>query len=349
MTRIKFLGDMLKSVFGVKYIIFDEVSSSTVTYEKGGNFLKDCTYTSTYKEKAQQLFGKLLDERINKILFKKDKYSKPQPIDKYREKAKTFIFGIKIFNNVDSEYLNVIKENITITMVNRIYQDIIIEEVFNIGDKKGFEERKNDNFDESVDNIGKSIFEFIRRELPKIISRKYETDLLKHLTQNYPVFSKLQLDEKNKLVFDDVEMIKKFIENSKKIPLSTFGLEFVDTLSIREETLIRNGKLATYIDKSIMNAVDFELLTSVITDLYHYSECYPQVFSEKEVETLTNTAIRTYNHFYGKNHVVYSGKVNSQHWDMHQHLIEYLFMLQLVMKSKQSTDYDDKKVKEWYK
>lgn len=338
MTRREFLEQMLINTFGVKGIEYKDTINGVVRYTVGGTVYSDCTYSHVYKIKYNKFWKALFDSYNKEISIKHETITEKVDIAIYQNNAKEYILQI-ISSNTEINSLS--KENLTLKVTEHIYINIILNELFKI--ELLSIDRGEDDFSDSLEKIKNEIIKFASNYC------EYSNDFFNDIIEKYPVFSKLQLNKKNKLVFDDIEMIKKFIENSKRIPLSTFDLELVDVLSIREETSIRNGKLATYIDKSIMNAVDFELLTSVITDLYHYSEYYPQVFSEREVETLTSTAIRTYNHFYGKNHVVYSGKANSKHWDMHQHLVEYLFMLQLVMKSKQSTDYDDKKVKEWYK
>lgn len=329
MTRTEFLGDMLKSVFGVKYLELKNTYTLIATYIKGGSFLKDCTYTMNYKKTIQKIFGKLLDEKIDKIFFKKDNYGSPEPIDEYREKAKKFIFDIKIFNDIDSERLTTIKENMTTTIVNRIYQEIIIEEIFNIGDKKGSKERQQDNFDESVDNINKSILAFINREFPEIVPRKYKNDFFKKLIENYPVFSELELEEDNKIV-------QKHIQDSEQIIKNTFGyvnLIVSDAIDLIEGYKSHNDKLSAYnYIYNIEGEIFFELQLTLQT-LCMEAQGYNFIFQKEEVIIFKNIAVSIYNHFYGKHHQKYDDVTNIAAWNAHEIFIDYIFILNYVLKS----------------
>lgn len=319
MTRREFLEQMLISTFGVKGIEYLNTTGGVALYNVGGTVYSKCAYSQKYKTKFITFWKALFNSNSNEIVIK-NKVTRKENIEIYQSLAKEYVYQIIPLENND----NILsKENLTLRMTEYIYVNIILKELFDVEEPD--EDRGNDDFSESAKKINEEIIKYISAPY------EYKEDFFNEIIEKYPIFRKLHLNEKNKLVFDDIDSVEKYICNSKKLPLSIFNLELQNLISIRAETLERNGKLAMYIDRPGMEAVDFELLTSVITGLYSYSECYPQVFSEKEIKTLANTAIRAYNHFYGKNHVVYSGKANNNHWEMHQHLIEYLFMLQLVM------------------
>lgn len=329
MTRREFLEQMLVNTFDVKGIEYLSAVEGVVTYTIGSTVYRDCTYSCKYKTRFKD-FWKALFDSDNKEIIIKSKITKSN-IEIYQNRAKEYILQI-ISSNAKSSVVT--KENITLKATEHIYINIILEELFKI--ESPSKDRGNDDFSSSLEKIKNEIIGFISN------NHEYANDFFNDIIEKYSIFSNLQLDEKNELVFEDIKMIREFIESSKTLPLSTFSLEFGNILSIKDETLVRNGTLASYIDKPSMEAVDFELLTLIIIELYQYSECYLQVFSEDEIETFANTAIRAYNHFYGENHAIYSGKANINHWEMHQCLIEYLFMIQFVVLSIQITYYSDK-------
>lgn len=277
-------------------------------------------------------FWKAFFKSDNKEVVVKSNRIKKSDIEIYRNRAKEYVLTI-----IQSDEKNnvTIQENLTLEVTEHIYINIILKELFNV--ESPSKERGNDDFSSSLEKIRNEIIELVSNPC------EYDSSFLNDIIEEYPIFGKLELDEKNKLVFDDIKMVKEFIEISKRVPLPKLNFEFNKILSIKDEISIRNGKLASYINELYMEAVDFELLTSIIIDLYAYSEAYQEVFSEKEIEKLANTAVKAYNHFYGKSHVVYRGKANNNHWGMHQYLIEYLFMIQLIILSIQIIHYSDEK------
>ncbi len=312
---------MLVSTFDVKGIEYLNTTDGVAEYNTGVTVYRDCTYSRIYKMRFNNFWKALFDSDNKEVAIKSNRI-KTSDIEIYQNRAKEYILEKILIN---SKINAVSKENLTLKVTEHIYINIILKELFNV--ESYSTERGNDDFSSSLEKIKNEIIEFVSG------NHRYVNDFFNDIIEKYPIFGKLQLDEENELVIEDIKMIKDFIETSKKIPLPKLNVKLNKILSIRDEVQASNGKLASYIDKPIMEAVDFELLTSIIIDLYHYSESYLQVFSVKEIETLANTAVRAYNHFYGKNHAVYSGKANNNHWGMHQDLIEYLFMIQLVVLS----------------
>lgn len=329
MTRGNFMSDMLKYVFGVKYIEFSKIKNSLVEYTKGGSFCKDCTYTSVYKNRLKEIFGNLLDEKFTEICIKKNKYSRPVPVDEYRERTKNFIFELKGYESLNTEIFETIKENMTVAMISRICNDIIIEEIFNIDGKKSCKERRNDNFDDSISNICKSVLVFIKNELPELTARKYKKDFFNFLTEQYPVFSELELDEDNEIVCSHLMKKEKELKNIystfKVIEDFTLRVEFIDNCKIY------HGELAKFGDKNNMQEDDFIDLKDMLESLCYTSQNYNS-FLKKDITEFKNTAVRIYNLLYGENHPEYKGVISIAAWNAHEYFIEYLFNLDFVLK-----------------
>lgn len=213
MTRGEFMSGMLEYIFGVKNIEFKSVKNSLLEYTKSGSFCKDCTYTSVYKNRLNEIFHNLLDEKFTEICIRKNKYSKPGSVNEYREKAKNFIFDLGGYESLNTELLEKIKENMTDAMVSRIYHDIIIKEIFYTEDRKNSKERSDDDFDGSVKNICQSVAVFIHSELSELSERNYKKEFFKSLVSKYPVFSELNLDEDNKIVQHHLRKKEKEVKN----------------------------------------------------------------------------------------------------------------------------------------
>ncbi|MDE6088319.1 MAG: hypothetical protein K2G25_08045, partial [Oscillospiraceae bacterium] len=89
---------------------------------------------------------------------------------------------------------------------------------------------------------------------------------------------------------------------------------------------------------------DFDFFLDYLVHLKSYSEMYIDIFSHKEaVETLKNIAVRSYNYFYGKRHPEYKGNVQRAYWNVHPELVEYLFLLDSVLKAFDEKEKEEKK------
>lgn len=329
MTRGEFMSGMLEYVFGVKYIEFHKCKNTVLEYTKGGSFCKDCTYTSVYKNRVQEMFRNLLDEKFTEICIRKDKYSKPVPVDEYREKAKNFIFDLKGYESLDTEILEIIKKNMTVAMVSRIYSDIVIEKIFNIEDMRTGKERSGDAFSESVKNICNSVIIFIHSELPELSAKTYKQEFFKFLINEYPVFAELNLDEDNKIV-------QNHLDKKEKEMKSIYGYVNIDPFSmvdLIQQCKNDNGMFAAFGDKNNMLEDDFKDLEMKLETMCINSQGYNSLFKKEEVIEFKNTAVRIYNLFYGRNHPEYEDVIHIAAWNAHEYFIEYLFNLDFVLKS----------------
>lgn len=270
MTRREFLEQMLISTFNIKGIEYLNNADGVVLYSVGGTVYRDCTYSYSYKNKFIKFWKVLFDSDNKEVAIKSSKIKKSN-IEIYQNKAKEYILQL-VSSNAKSSVVS--KENLTPKATEYIYINIILEELFKI--ESPSKDRGKDDFSSSLEKIKNEIVQFIPNNY------QYVYDFFNDIIKKYPIFSKLQLDEKNKLVSEDIVGIKKFIKYSKT-PLPTVNLELLNLTAIKKETLERNGTLARYIDKPSMEAVEFEMLTSVIIELYSYSESYPKIFKEKEI------------------------------------------------------------------
>lgn len=213
MTRKKFLEDMLYSVFGVKCVEYKKEIGGTLYYIKGGTLCKDCTYSSKYKSKFMKFWEKLLNEKYNVVIIDNN-INKKYNIEEFHEKARNYVFH---FSSVKSEQdSDKLKEVIPISMVRHIYLDIILEELFDIGEKKLHKDRGNDDFDDSEEKIKKQIDEFLAENWNFLGSKMYKNGFFKDLAKHYPVFAELQLDEDRQIVMEHVKGNLEFIRISKK-------------------------------------------------------------------------------------------------------------------------------------
>ena len=349
MIRKKFLEDMLSSMFGVKCIEYKKEIGCTLYYMKGGTLCKDCTYSSKYKSKFMEFWDKLLNEKYNFVIIDSN-INKKYNIEEYHEKARNYVFR---FSSVKSEQdSDKLKEVIPISMVRHIYLDIILEELFNIGEKKSHKDRGGDDFEDCEERIKKQIDEFLVKNWDLLGSKMYKNSFFKDLVKKCPVFVELQLDENEETVIDDIKKGKEFFYNFKIISRMTASDLGRIVQENRDVNLI-NKDISVYCDKVLMEDEDFKFLAGNLEYLLNYSERYIDIFCHKEdIEELKNTAVRLYNYFYGKNHPKYTGSTQREYWNAHTVLIEYLFMLDLVLKAfdekenkRQNTSMEDNSVK----
>lgn len=218
MTRKKFLEDMLSSVFGVKCIEYKKEIECTLYYIKGGTPCKDCTYSSKYKSKFMKFWDKLFNEKYNFVIIDNN-INKKYNIEEYHEKARDYVFH---FSSVKSEQdSDKLKEVIPISMVRHIYLNIILEELFNIGEKKLHKDRGNDNFDDCEEKIKKQIDEFLVENWNFLGSKMHKNHCFRDLVEQYPVFAELQLDDNEQTVIDDIQKEKEFVCNFKIVSRMT--------------------------------------------------------------------------------------------------------------------------------
>ncbi|MBE6876345.1 MAG: hypothetical protein E7496_06435 [Ruminococcus sp.] len=329
MTRGEFMGKMLESIFGTKYIQFNRIENSVVRYTKGGDFYKDCSYSYTYKEHFLEIFQKLFDSECSEILVKERKYSAPKPILEYHKKAIDFIFSLKGFNYLGSDTIDALKRNMTIQMISRIYLEIILETIFDIGNQHIGQERGDDDFNKSVDKIFNLILEFIKNELPELLEKEHKNAFFRELVKTYPLFSELHLEEDNKIVQIHLE------REEKQVQL-TFGYVSGDLFSrmdLIEEYLKDNNELVVFIAKDTIYEDDFLDLDFKLDTLLVNVQSYRSLFSKDKVIEFKNTAISLYNRLYGKGHPEYKDVTFLAAWNAHVKYVDYLFSLAHILDS----------------
>ncbi|MDE6088320.1 MAG: hypothetical protein K2G25_08050 [Oscillospiraceae bacterium] len=217
MTRKEFLGNMLYSVFGVKYIDYRFAEGESVYYSKGDSLYKDCTYSTSYKDKFRVFWDNLLNEKYKNIVFKGENgRTQTHTLKEYQEKAREYIFQ---FSSVKGEQdADKLKEVITIPMIRHICLEIILEELFDIGENKVHKDSGNDDFDESGKRIRAKINSFLVENWVSLKSRMYKNNFFRDLVKQYPVFAELKLNENEQTVIDDIEERKKQFQTFKITP-----------------------------------------------------------------------------------------------------------------------------------
>ena len=342
MTRKEFLGDMLYSVFGVKYIDYRFAEGESVYYSKGDSLYKDCTYSTSYKDKFRVFWDNLLNEKYKNIVFKGENgRTQTHTLKEYQEKAREYIFQFSSVKNEQDAYK--LKEIITIPMIRHICLEIILEELFDIGEKRVHKDRGKDDFDEVEERIRKKIDSFLVENWVSLKSRMYKNNFFRVLVKQYPVFAELKLNENEQTIMDDIEEKKKQIQTFKITPC-TVALNLIKTVEVCREIASINGSISAYCDKKAMCCEDFECFIANLVYLCNYSEIYIDIFRHKEdVEKLKNTAVRLYNYFYGKRHPEYKGNIQRAYWNVHPELIEYLFLLDSVLKAFDRKEEEEKK------
>ncbi|MDE5770561.1 MAG: hypothetical protein K2I06_02870 [Ruminococcus sp.] len=334
MTRGEFLGEIFVKVFGVKYIEYRAVEGNIVVFETGGSKMKDCTYSINYKEEIREIFRLLFDGDYEQVkIKKKDSYD----IKIYQEKAKEYIFTLIPYTGHYIKRWKSVKDMIPVWMVNRFYQEIIIEEVFNLGKLKESKERRNDNFDDAVAKIRSSLIDAINKEAVFFQVQCYQKEFLKKLVEHYPLFSELSIDEDDEMVEKHIEEIEEDVINiAETIKLSKENsLHLTESVPNEFESEKENGLLVAFSDLTDEPEEIFWLMQLRLSKLLEL------LVSGKlsGIRTLGNTAVRIYNHFFGKvsddrmSRPNYIGQTEAIRQETHKLFIKYLFWLDLSLKS----------------
>lgn len=326
MTRGEYLKNMLQTVFGTYYIEFLKNDNDTVCYEKRGYFCKDCSYTDNYKKRLIDLFQNLFDERYSKISIRKNNNSKPViPINEYRERAKDFIFSIEGFHSYE---IIDIKKSLSDSMIYEIYRKIIIETIFDIGDLKSGTERRNDNFDKDIHSTFNAVLIYVKTIIPEIVGRLHKNRFFMELTETYPIFEKLNLEEDNLIV-------EKQLKKEEKYVRSTFGrsnMDMFERIDLIETYNNDFNEFAKYVNKAIMTEEDFLDLDMKLDELLVEIQEYNVLFNKEKVDEFVASTVRLYNHLYGKGHQEYEDVTYLAAWNTHVKFVDYLFSLSLFLK-----------------
>ena len=339
MTRGEFMIKMLESIFGTKYIEFQGIENSKIKYAKSGTLFKDCTYSYSYKGRFLEILQKLFDNKYKEISVEKI-HNNPKPIAEYHKRTIDFIFSLEGFDYLGSDTIDTLKRSMTIQMISRIYQEIILETIFSIGNQKPEKERHNDNFDESIDKIRNSILKFIKNELPELLEKEHKNAFFRELVKTYPLFSELHLEEDNKIV-------QIHLEREEKQNRLTFGYVSSDLfpringtnncatcipLKITFSSLLANNNTID-ISKDTIYEDDFLDLDFKLDTLLVNVQSYRLLFSKDKVIEFKNIAISLYNRLYGKGHPEYKDVTFLAAWNAHVKYVDYLFSLAHILDS----------------
>lgn len=328
MTRGEFMVEMLESIFGTKYIEFKGTEYSKVKYAKSGTLYKDCTYSYKYKGHFLEILQKLFDDKYEEISVEKI-HSTSKPIAEYHKKAIDFIFSLKGIKRLNSDTIDALKRSITIPMVSQIYQEIIVEIIFDIDNQDIGRKRGTDNFDESIDKICNLILRFIYEQLPELSESEYKNAFFRELVKTYPLFSELHLEEDNKIV-------QKHLKNEEKQVQLTFGYidcDISQRMDLIETYTQDSNELGAFSDKKVMTEEDFLDLDFKLDPLLLEVLSYPAIFKNDKEKVLEfkNVAVRVYNLLYGKGHPEYEDVTYLAAWNAHVKYVDYLFSLSNVL------------------
>ena len=217
----------------------------------------------------------------------------------------------------------------TIQMISRIYQEIIIKTIFDIGNQCSNKERGADDFDESVDKICESILKFIKNELPELLEKEHKNAFFRELVRTYPLFSELHFEEDN-------EIVRIHLKREEKQNRLTFGYVSGDLFSrmdLIEEYLKDNNGLVVFIAKDTIYEDDFLDLDFKLDTLLVNVQSYRSLFSKDKVIEFKNIAISLYNRLYGKGHPEYKDVTFLAAWNAHVKYVDYLFSLAHILDS----------------
>ena len=346
MTRGEFMIKMLESIFGTKYIEFQGTENSKIKYAKSGTLYKDCTYSHKYKGRFLEILQKLFDDKYKEISVEKI-HSISKPIAEYHKKAIDFIFSLKGIKGLNSYTIDALKRSMTISMVSQIYQEIIIETIFCIGNQNIGKERHNDNFDESIDKICDLILRFIYEQLPELSESEYKNAFFRELVKTYPLFSELHLEEDNKIVQLHLQREEKYTKLTfrHRAKSSYIDYDMFQRMDLIETYIQDSNELGAFSDKKVMTEEDFLDLDFKLDTLLLEVLSYPAIFKNEKEKVLEfkNVAVRVYNFLYGKGHPKYEDDIYLAAWNAHVRYVDYLFWLSDVL---EWYDEEEKRQKE---
>ena len=330
MTRKEFMASMFESIFERKCMEYISTNQKTVEYKIDGTFLRDCTYSSYYKGRTLKTITALLDENLEKFKWKDKNLL---DVRDYQKRAKKFVVS---FINIDidcrASIVKVLEEQLTLSVLESIYRDIIIEELFNIKPKKASKELGNDDFEESNQKITQRIINYLNSESKNIIPNVKKNLFFEFLIKNNPFFSEIDFDSENPIVKEDFEYAMGIVKNSAN-PMSC--IPDVDIVDFMISMKADNGHFAEFGDIENITEDDFWRLEEVLEQLCVNSQSY-YYFQIEDINVFKNTAVRIYNKLYGEKHKKYEGRLERQAWITHSVFAEYLLGLSWAIQYKMS-------------
>lgn len=221
MTRKEFLTEMFEKIFGYKGILYFNTNKDVITYEAGGTFIKDCTYSLKYKERVLEMIVSLFDKEAKKVLlYKSGKKDKGKNVEQYQERAKDFVsYIIKSENDNKAKIIEKINK-LELAELKNIYKNIIIDEIFTIKSKHS-KERGEDDFQESKNKISQEIIEYLFGELNDY--EEIKQGFFNSLSKETPVIKSY------KEIFYKSSMLRNYVDIEEYINLK--NVELVDLSS----------------------------------------------------------------------------------------------------------------------
>ena len=329
MTRGEFLKEMLDKIFGSVYVEFSKIEKTEVRYTNSASYFKDCTYSDAYKKHYLNIFNHLFDDKVKTILIRKTGYNKPESIEEYHNRAIDFILSIKIDSDEVLKKCEGLKESMTAAMLKDVYQDIILKELFDLGDKKIGKARKDDDFDKSLRKITAAVRKYPRLHLKQSYKKEYEDPYFNKLIESYPFFEELNFEEDNEIV---KKQLKRDGGNSALTAKYTSLIEenLVRVVEFTEYYIQNKNELAAYLDKTQIDEEYFEGLESHMDTMIIDVEGYGSILSKEQIIEFKNTAVRLYNKLYGEGHPKYEDTTYLAAWNAHKKYLFYLFRLSLL-------------------
>ena len=326
MTRKEFLRKIFMDVFGSTKIKFKDTEGDVIRYSADNRLFTDCQYTGTYRDHMEDMFAPLLDSQYHQICIVKGKYSKPEPIEPYRQKALDFILKLKVFRDFNEEAISFIKQSIELYHIWDIYDIIIFRHLFNIRGLKSGPERGDDDFDEQLDCISKAVEKYLHEQLPKLKKSYFKKHFFREIAEKYPVIHELNLEEENKTVE------KQLKSRSKNVIYTEFHVNYLgDVVDLVETYRSEVKEFAIYAYKSLMTEEDFVQLDMKLDTLLVQASGYRPNVPREDVIEFKDIAVNVYNRLYGRGHSTYEDTVLLAAWNAHEKLLDYLLMLSMAL------------------
>lgn len=253
MTRKEFLTEMFEKIFGYKGILYFNTNKDVITYEAGGTFIKDCTYSLKYKERVLEMIVSLFDKEAKKVLlYKSGKKDKGKNVEQYQERAKDFVsYIIKSENDNKAKIIEKINK-LELAELKNIYKNIIIDEIFTIKSKHS-KERGEDDFQESKNKISQEIIEYLFGELNDY--EEIKQGFFNSLSKETPVIKSY------KEIFYKSSMLRNYVDIEEYIKLK--NVELVD-LSSETVTNFKMNVVYKYTGECFFESIDNSIRVKII-------------------------------------------------------------------------------------
>ena len=219
----------------------------------------------------------------------------------------------------------------TATMLKDVYQNIIIKELFDLGDKKIGKARKDDDFDKSLRKITEAVRKYPRLHLNKSYKKEYKNPFFNKLIKSYPFFKELNFEDDNEIVQEQL-MCEEKISNASFGYVTLIEENLARVVEFTEYYIQHKNELAAYLDKTQIDEEYFEGLESHMDTMIIDVEGYGSILSKEQIIKFKNTAVRLYNKLYGEGHPNYKATTYLAAWNAHEDYLQYLFRLALLFK-----------------